>query len=585
MNKLTLRLKKFLPVLEWLPRYKKADFIGDLSAGLTVGIMLIPQGMAYAMLAGLAPVHGLYAVTIPLILYALLGTSRQLAVGPDAIISMLTAAGIGSLTAPHSDTYLLYVLTLTLMVGGIRLLMGLLRMGFVVNFLSRPVINGFTSAAAIIIALSQMQHLLKVELPQTGHVQDLVMALATQLGQMHWPTLGLGLLGILVILGGKKIHRVFPSLLMAVVVGILAVRIFSLDESGVRIVGDIPGGFPVLSIPSFDTHLWQQLFPLALTIALVGYAQSIAIAKSFQVRDKNQAVDANQELVALGVANLGAAFFNGLPVAGGFSRSAVNAKAGAKTALSSMISAALILLTLAFFTQLFFYLPLATLGAVILAAIVTLIDVKAPLTLWEKDPSDFAMWAATFVATLVLGIEIGILSGMGLSLLMVIYKASRPHMARLGRVPGTSVYRNVLRFDNLETRPDLLMVRLDGPLYFANVDFVKSHFDQWINERKGEVSSVILNMESVISLDSTGAQALRDWILEWNSQHIDFYITAAKGPVRDVMVRWNLIEMIGVEHIFMDDHTAVEFIDNRLDKDGLNRHTAYSTQSNIRKGG
>src|SRR5690606_34128679 len=230
MNKLTLRLKKFLPVLEWLPRYKKADFIGDLSAGLTVGIMLIPQGMAYAMLAGLAPVHGLYAVTIPLILYALLGTSRQLAVGPDAIISMLTAAGIGSLTAPHSDAYLLYVLTLTLMVGGIRLLMGLLRMGFVVNFLSRPVINGFTSAAAIVIGLSQMQHLLKVELPQTGHVQDMLMALATQAGQIHWPTLGLGLLGMLVILGGKKIHRVFPSLLMAVVVGIMTVRVFSLDE-------------------------------------------------------------------------------------------------------------------------------------------------------------------------------------------------------------------------------------------------------------------------------------------------------------------------------------------------------------------
>lgn len=583
MNKLALTLKKFLPILKWLPRYRKSDLPGDLSAGLTVGIMLIPQGMAYAMLAGLEPVHGLYAVTVPLLLYAVFGTSRQLAVGPDAIISMLTAAGIASITASDTPDYLMHVLTLTLMVGGIRLLMGLLRLGFVVNFLSRPVINGFTSAAAIVIGLSQIKYLLKIDLPQSGHIQDIVIALVTNVSQIHWLTFGVGVLGILVIIGGKKIHRLFPSLLVAVILGTAVVWFWNLNQYGIAIVGGIPGGFPTLSIPSFELALWRQLFPLALTIALVGYAQSIAIAKEIQAKHKNYTIDANQELVALGISNAGAAFFNGFPVAGGFSRSAVNDTAGAKTALSSIISAALILLTLAFFTQLFFYLPLAILAAVILVAISSLVDVREPGTLWKKDRADFAMWLATFAATLMFGIEIGILSGMGLSLLMVIYRASRPHMAQLGRVPGTSVYRNIRRFDNLEIREDLLMVRLDGPLYFANLDYVKNHLDRWIHEGKGKVKSVIFNMESVTSLDSTGANALGDWIVEWRAQGIDLYVTAAKGPLRDVLARSGLIEKIGVEYMFMDDHTAVEYISDRLDKDRLNHHTSYSTQSNIHK--
>src|SRR5690606_18452014 len=237
---------------------------------------------------------------------------------------------------------------------------------------------------------------------------------------------------------------------------------------------------------------------------------------------------------------------------------------------------------LAFFTQLFFYLPLAILAAVILVAISTLVDVREPGTLWKKDRADFAMWLATFAATLMLGIEIGILSGMGLSLLMVIYKASRPHMAELGRVPGTNIYRNIKRFDNLETRDDLLMVRLDGPLYFANVDYVKGRLDQWLNQKKGKAKVLIFNMESVISMDSTGANALADWMSEWRSRGIELYITAAKGPIRDVLSQWGLVESVGVEHIFMDDQTAVEYISNRLDKDRLSRHQAYSTQTNIK---
>lgn len=583
MNKPTPTLRKFLPILEWLPRYKKEDLPGDLAAGLTVGVMLIPQGMAYAMLAGLEPVHGLYSVTVPLILYTLFGSSRHLAVGPDAIISMLTAAGIAALQTSSYEEYLLCVLTLTLMVGILRLAMGLLKLGFVVNFLSRPIINGFTSAAAIVIGLSQVRHLLAIELPQTMLVQEMISAIITQMSHVHWPTLGIGTFGIFVIIFGKKIHPFLPSQLLAVIVGVVLVVIFHLNDRGIRIVGDVPGGFPNLSMPYFGLEIWRELFPMAFTIALVGYAQSIAIAKSIQAKHKNYSINANQELVALGMANVGAAFFNGFPVAGGFSRSAVNDAAGGKTGLSSMISAVLIFLTLAFFTQLFYYLPLTILAAVVLVAVSGLIDIEEPLDLWKKDRSDFAMWGTTFLATLAFGIEIGILSGMGLSLLMVIYKASRPHMAQLGRVPGTTVYRNIKRFNNLEIVEDLLIVRLDGPIYFANVDYIKENLDHWLEDRRGKVRSILFNMESVISLDSTGVHALATWLSDWRDQGIDLYITGAKGPVRDVLNRWGLIEKIGAEHMFMDDRTAVEYVSHWLDKEKLQKHVSYSTQSNIRK--
>jgi SulP family sulfate permease len=257
MNKPKASLTKFLPILEWLPRYKKEDLPGDLTAGLTVGVMLIPQGMAYAMLAGLAPVHGLYAVTVPLILYALFGSSRHLAVGPDAIISMLTAAGIAALQTSTDEEYLLYVLTLTLMVGIIRLAMGLMKLGFVVNFLSRPVINGFTSAAAVVIGLSQVGHLLGIELPQTMRVQEMISAIAAQMGHIHWPTLGIGAFGIVVIIFGKKLHPFLPSQLLAIVVGVVLVAIFHLNNRGTTIVGDVPGGFPKLSMPYFGLEIWE----------------------------------------------------------------------------------------------------------------------------------------------------------------------------------------------------------------------------------------------------------------------------------------------------------------------------------------
>lgn len=573
-------LKSYIPILQWLPKYEKEQLKGDLSAGLTVGIMLIPQGMAYAMLAGLEPIHGLYAVTIPLLLYAVFGTSRQLAVGPVAMVSLLTAAGIASLSPQSTEQYLLYALTLALLVGIIQFSMGVLRLGFVVNFLSHPVINGFTSAAAIIIGLSQVKHLFRINLPNSEHIQDMVVALYNNLSNLHWITVGIGILGIIIIKYGKKIYPAIPSSLVAVIVGILLVWGFDLASHGVKIVGDVPSGLPSISLPSFDLQGWKVLFPIALTISLVGFAESFAVAKTIQAKHKNYKLEANQELIALGIVNLGAAFFKGFPVTGGFSRTAVNNEAGAKTGMASIISAFLIVLTLLFFTGLFYYLPSAILAAVVLVAVSGLIDLKEPLVLWKKDRADFSMLVATFVITLTLGIETGIISGMVLSLIMVIYRASKPHMAQLGRVPGTNVFRNIRRFTNLEEKPDVLMVRIDGPVYFANVKYIKDTMDRWVKKKGESLRTIVFNFESIPSIDSTGAHELQEWIMTWREVNIDVCITATKGPVRDVLSRWNLIECIGADHMFLDDQTALEYIGKRLGRDVQDKFRPYATQSN-----
>lgn len=581
MNK-KYSFKKFFPILDWLPNYKKSYLQGDLSAGLTVGIMLIPQGMAYAMLAGLEPIHGLYAVTVPLILYAIFGTSRQLAVGPVAMVSLLTAAGIGALQPSSTEEYLLFALTLAFLVGLIQFGMGLFRLGFIVNFLSHPVINGFTSAAAIIIGLSQVKHLFRIDLPRSEHIQEMAVAIFQSIGDIHWITFGIGFLGIIIIKYGKKIHKAFPAPLVAVIMGIVLVSVFNLTESGVAVLGEVPSGLPSLSTPSFDLENWNKLFPIALTISLVGFAESFAVAKTIHGKHKDYKLDANQELMGLGMANFGAAFFKGYPVTGGFSRTAVNDQSGAKTSLASIISVVLIVLTLLFFTGLFYNLPNTILAAVVLVAVSGLIDFSTPKALWKKDKTDFFMLIATFLITLTLGIETGIISGMVLSLAAVIYRASRPHMAQLAKVPGTNHYRNIERFSNLDEREDLLMIRIDGPIYFANVQYIKDKIDNWIAQKETSLKTIILNFESVTSLDSTGSHELEDWILNWKKQEIEVCLTGVRGPIRDILDKWNLTTCIGDNHLFLDDSSAIQFLDNKIDEADLKELRPFAIQSNVK---
>ncbi|MBK8968890.1 MAG: solute carrier family 26 protein [Saprospiraceae bacterium] len=575
-----MNIKQYLPALSWLPNYRKNWLTGDLSAGLTVGVMLIPQGMAYAMLAGLPPIHGLYAATIPLVLYALFGSSRQLAVGPVAMVSLLTAAGISALKPSGPEAYLLLAFTLAFLVGAIQFLMGVFRLGFLVNLLSHPVISGFTSAAAIIIGLSQLKHLLGVKIPGSEHVHEILLAAAAHIGETNLITLGIGLAAILVIKLAKKIHPAIPGALLAVVAGILAVWGFGLDQVGVKIVGEVPAGLPGFSLPAFDLSTWRALLPAALTISLVGFMESFAVAKAIQTKHKNYQVQANQELVGLGLANFGAAFFQGYPVTGGFSRTAVNDQAGAKTGLASLISAALILLTLLFLTPLFHFLPNAVLAAVILVAVAGLIDYREAIRLWHKDRSDFWMLLATFLITLTLGIELGIGAGVLLSLGMVVYRASRPHVAVLGKVPGSPFYRNVQRFSNLEQRPDVLIVRFDGPLYFSNINFFKDNMAALIAGKGAALRLIVLNADSISYLDSSAVHALEEWVQETKAKGLEVYFTGVIGPVRDTLRRWEMTAHIGEQRFFMSNQQAVDAFDGAGQQEQPDAFSNYVLQSN-----
>lgn len=554
-----MKIKDYMPILEWLPSYDRRHLPGDLSSGLTVGVMLIPQGMAYAMIAGLPPIYGLYASTLPLIIYALLGTSRQLAVGPVAMVSLLTAAGVGSLAEGGTETYIALAISLALFVGLIQFLLGAFRLGFLVNFLSHPVISGFTSAAALIIGLSQLKHLLGVEIARSHHVHEIVLEAIAKVGEINWTTLAIGLGGVVLIIVAKRLHKAIPGPLLAVVFGILIVWGMSLQEQGVKIVGAVPGGLPSFGIPQIQLATIQDLLPIALAIALVSFMESIAVAKAIQAKHKDYKVVANQELIALGAANIGGAFLQSYPVTGGFSRTAVNDQAGAKTGLASIFSAVLIVLTLLFLTPLFYYLPKAILASVIMVAVFGLIDVKEAKHLWKADRSDFWMLIITFLATLGLGIEQGIGIGVVLSLGFIIFRTSRPHIAELGQVPGTSYYRNVERFDTVLQRDELLIIRLDAQLYFANIDFFKDRVHELIQAKPPKVlRTIILNAESINAIDSTAMHALSDLITDWRRDGLAVYLTGVKGPVRDAMVKGRLTEKIGKENFFMSVQEAVE---------------------------
>lgn len=576
-----MKIRQFIPSLTWIRTYGKAELSGDLSAGLTVGVMLIPQGMAYSMLAGLDPIYGLYAVTIPLIIYALLGTSRQLAVGPVAMVSLLTASGIGAIAEAGTTHYMYLAFGLALVAGVIQLLLGIFRLGFLVNFLSHPVISGFTSAAAIIIGLSQLKHLLGISIPNSEHVHEIIAAAAQNVGSTNKYALGLGLVGIVLIIAARKVHRAIPGPLLAVLMGVLSVWGMHLTDAGVKIVGEIPSGLPSFSVPSLSMGDWQSIIPVALTISLVGFMESIAVAKAIQRRHRNYKVGANQELIALGAANLVAGVFQAFPITGGFSRTAVNDQAGAKTGMASIISAILIVLTLLFLTPLFYYLPNAVLASVIMVAVFGLIDVKEPMHLWHSNRTDFYMLIITFVATLAVGIEKGIGLGVVLSLVMVIYRSTRPHVAVLGQVPGTRTYRNMARFDNLLEPEHLLIYRFDADLYFANVTYFQESLDELIQKKGAGLKAVILNMESINNLDSSALHALSDVIDENRKRGVEVAFTGVKGPIRDAIKKSGLFDKIGENRFFLTIQDAVDTCDGSGSAKQGYSHTDIAIQSNV----
>lgn len=545
-----------LPILEWLPRYNRAQLSGDISAGITVGIMLIPQGMAYAMLAGLPPIYGLYASTIPLIIYAILGTSRQLAVGPVAMVSLLVASGVGAIAELGSDSFISLAILLALMVGVIQLLLGILRLGFLVNFLSHPVIAGFTSAAALIIGFSQLKHLFGLDIPR-GKVHETIINVFDQIENINIPTVLIGMGAITLILGLRKVNRKIPSPLIVVLLGLALVYFLNLNEIGVKIIKDVPSGLPSFGVPHFVGSSIMSLLPIAITISLISYMESYAVAKAIHTKHKDYTIDPNQELIGLGAANIFGSFFSSFPVTGGFSRTAVNDQAGAKSGIAAIISAAIVILTLLFLTPYFYYLPKAVLAAIIMVAVFGLIDFPEAVHLWKKDKFDFLTFTITAAATIFIGIEPGIAIGVLFSLLVVLYRVSYPHIAELAQVPNSHAFRNVTRFDELSGNDSTLILRLDAQLFFANCEGFKNSILSKIDNRKG-ITKIIIEASGIHHLDSSSIHMLKDLYQDLIEHEVQLQFADVKGPIRDIFKLNELYMLIGKDNFFLSVEDALK---------------------------
>ncbi len=554
-----MELVKVLPASRWARDYDRDWLRSDLAAGLTVGAMLVPQAMAYALLAGLPPEVGLYASSVSIVAYAVLGTSRQLAVGPVAIVSLLTASALAPIVEEGTAGYLAAAALLALLVGVVHLVMGVGRLGFLVNLLSHSVLVGFTAAAAIIIGFSQVKHLLGISPAGSESFVGTVRAVVADLGSTNTVTLLVGSASLVALFGLKRWAGRLPGALVVVVGSILAVQIFGLEERGVKVVGDIPHSLPAFGIPTIDGSLVGTLLPTALVITIVGFMESIAVAKVY-ARRHHYDVEPNQELIGLGAANVASGLFGGYPVTGGFSRTAVNESAGARTPLASLITAAVILATIAFLTPLFRSLPNAALGAIIIAAVVGLVDVAEMRHIAAVKKTDLVGLVTAFGATLVLGIETGIGVAVVASMLVVFARMSKPHTAVLGHVPGTTTYRNVARFDDVEVVDGIRVIRIDAAVSFVNADHVKklmlAHGAEALVSPPG---ALVLDASGINDIDATGAETMGEIVEELDRRGVRLHLSGVKGPVRDVLRRCRLWDHL-VDRIHASTHDAVTAI-------------------------
>ncbi len=541
------KIFSLFPILDCLRKYSKEDITGDLTAGITITVLLIPQAMAYAMIAGLPPVTGLYASIVPLAIYAIMGTSRQLSVGPVAIVSLMVASSLAGFNLTQEE-YIAHAIFLSLISGILLLLMGIFRTGFLDNFLSHSMISGYTSAAAIIIGMSQLKHLTGVNIRDHHIVFVTLYETIKHVNEIKWPALVMGLISIGIIYVLKHINRKIPGPLIAIVLGMLTVYYGNLSEN-ISVIGNVPKGFPPFRIPELDFKLIPDLFLVALTVGIVGFMESISVAKAIAARTRHN-IDANRELIALGLANTGGAFFSAYPVTGGFSRTAVNYEAGARTGMASIITATAIALTVAFLTPYLYYIPGTCLAAVIMVAVTGLIDIKGAIHTFRVKRKDGYILLITFLTTLFIGVEQGILTGVITSLALFIWRTARPHVAVLGKMPDSDdIYRNVERFPEVITWTHIGILRVDASLYFANAKFLENKIIQLLSEKK-EMKYFILDGSGINDIDASAEGTLRDIVNNLKLQGCEFYIASLKGPVRDVLKSSDFYSFLGEDHFF-----------------------------------
>lgn len=574
-NRKARGLARYLPILDWGARYDRDALVNDLIAAVIVTIMLIPQSLAYALLAGLPAEMGLYASILPLVAYAIFGTSRALAVGPVAVVSLMTAAAVGNLDLAGPQEYAAAAIVLALLSGLVLLAMGVFRLGFVANFLSHPVIAGFISASGLIIAASQLKHILGV--PASGHdLFELLVSLVAHLPKANPYTLAVGaaataflfwvrtgLKPLLLRLGtGARLAGVLTKAgpVAAVAATIVATGVFGLDAAGVAIVGEVPQGLPPVTVPRFDLDLWGSLFGSAMLISVIGFVESVSVAQTLAAK-KRQRIVPDQELIGLGASNVAAAVTGGYPVTGGFARSVVNFDAGAETPAAGAFTAIGICLAAVALTPLLYYLPKATLAATIIVAVLSLVDFSILKRTWRYSRADFAAVVTTMGLTLGFGVEIGVSAGVAVSILLFLFKTSRPHIAEVGLVPNTQHFRNIRRHA-VQTVPSVLTLRVDESLYFANARFLEDYvYDRVQGDRA--LKHVILMCSAINEIDGSALESLEAINHRLDLIGIRFHLSEVKGPVMDRLRRAHFLEeMTG--RVFLSQFEAAMGLDPSL---------------------
>ena len=572
------KIKELIPILEWLPNYNSSRLKGDFIAGITVAIILIPQGIAYALIAGLPPIYGLYCALVPQLVYAIFGSSRQVAIGPVAMDSLIVATGVSTLALAGSDSYIAIAILLAFMVGSIQFLLGVFRLGFIVNFLSKPVISGFTSAVALTIGINQFRNLFGVDFVQSDQIQYVLEDIWYNIIDFNSHTTVIGLTSVGVIIFLRKINKKIPNALLVVVVGILTIRYFGDEFSDVAIVKDIPSGLPSFSFPEMDISQMRELLPIALTLVMVGYLETISIGKSLEAKQDEYKLRPNQELIALGLSNIIGSWFKAYPSTSSFSRSAINQESGATTGMASLVSVVMVLLTLLFLTPLFYHLPKTVLAAIIIVAVFGLVNAKEAIFLWKANNLDFWLLVVTFFSTLLFGIEYGIMIGVGLSLIILIFRTSRPYVAELGKVPDSDFYRNRERFNEVILDDEVLVFRFDAQLFYANSSYFIETLELMVEEKGPRLKLIVLDAESINRVDSTGVEMLKERIKFYHKKNILFYFAGVKGPVRDHLFRGKILEIITLDHFYMRVNGAVNYYKTG-EKEYQNKYANYMHQS------
>jgi SulP family sulfate permease len=558
------RLDRFLPFLTWIGESSKPEIMrADLVAGITVALVLVPQSMAYAQLAGLPPYYGLYASFLPGIIAALFGSSRQLATGPVAVVSLMTASALEPIAGTNPELYIAYAIMLALMVGIFQVALGLLRLGVLVNFLSHPVVVGFTNAAAIIIGTSQLGKLFGVSVEKAEHTYETVFnTIVAAMHGTHIETLLMAILALAIMIILRRYLPKVPNVLTAVVITALLSWRLGFEATGGSVVGAIPAGLPPIALPSIDFRIMAQLLSVTVAIAVIGFMEAISIAKAMATRTR-QRLDANQELVGQGLANITSSFSGGYAVSGSFSRSAVNMSAGARTGFSAVVTGLVVGIALIALTPLLYHLPQATLAAVIIMAVINLVRVDPIRHAWKVQRHDAVVAVVTFLLTIMWaphldkGIMVGVISSLGLFL----YRTMAPRVAVLSRDPDGTLRDAEVR--KLQTCRNITLIRFDGPLYFANTGY----FEDKIMERvalKPELKFVIIDAEGINEIDATGEEMLHNLIVRLKEAGVELIIARAKKQLWDVFERTKLIEQLGRDHMFALRTQAFNYAWGRL---------------------